>query len=222
MDYLSINGTIIENAIAGFNSFNVSGRNMPETELETVTVGSRDGDVFKAKRYAGRTLTVSYALIAATESELMRKFERLNAILDAEDAQIIFGDDPSVFYIGTKTGITEPQGAQIAMSGKIEFYCSNPYKYSVEEYDPDYHTIAEDGSYSLVNSQGGYIYDEAGNKITFDVPTFGINYNGTMPSYPRLTANVADILRSLITIRRSYSWGILRKQRARITNRTRR
>lgn len=191
MDYLSINGTIIENAIAGFNSFNVSGRNMPETEIETVTVGNRNGDVFKSKRYAGRTLTVSYALIAATESELMRKFERLNAILDAEEAQIIFGDDPTVFYIGTKTGITEPQGAQIAMSGKIEFYCSDPYKYSVEEYDPDYHTIAENGSYSLVNSQGGYIYDDAGNKITFDVPTFGINYNGTMPSYPRMTANVA-------------------------------
>lgn len=191
MNYLSINGTIVDNAIAGFHTFKVTGRNIPETELETVTVGNRNGDVYKRKRYTGRTLSVAYALVASTEYELKRKFERLNAILDAPEAKIIFGDDSGVYYIGTKTGITEPEGEKTAMAGKIDFYCSNPFKYSVEEYDPDYHTISENDAYSLVDSLGNYVTDSAGNKITFDVPTFGINYNGTMPSYPRLTANVA-------------------------------
>lgn len=193
MNYLSINGTIIENAIAGFHSFGIDGRYMPETELELAAVGNRDGDVFRGKRYAGRTLTVAFAMLADTPAQLHRKFERLNAILNQEEAKFIFGDDPDVYYIGTVQGLTEPEGAKTVVAGKIEIYCSNPYKYSVGEFVPDYHTIADgtdtEGSpiYALVDAEGNYIYNE-GQKLTFPVPTFGINYDGTMPAHPQLQA----------------------------------
>lgn len=190
MNYLSINGTKLENAIPGFHSFGITGINMPDTETSTVTVGNRDGVVFRGKRYNGRTINVSFALVCDTAIELIKRFEQLNSFLDQQQAKIILGDEPDVFYIGTKTGLTEPDGARNAMSGTISFLCADPYKYSVAEYTPDYLPLKEDGEYALVDINGHYVYDGSLNKIKFSVPTYGIKYSGTMPSFPTMTAEV--------------------------------
>lgn len=200
---ITINGNKIETMINGFHSFEVRGRKTVAPEIEAEQVGSRDGEIFKNKRYVGRQITVSYVLIADSAAELDHKFRQLNALLNVEQAMIIFDSEPDVFYVGTLSDIDEPQGGQIAMAGKMIFYCSDPYKYSINEYDPDFHTIAESGTddegnpitvYALVDNQGTYIRDESGNKIIFDSPTFGVDYDGTMPASPIITANVMSDL----------------------------
>lgn len=86
--------------------------------------------------------------------------------------------------------MTEPEGVKIAKGGTIEFYCADPFKYSVAEYEPDYAPILESGAYALKNSAGEYLKDASGNKLTFPSPTFAVDYGGTMPSRPVLGANI--------------------------------
>lgn len=167
-NYLSINGIKVEDEIAGFHSFNVQGRNIPETEIKTNANGSKDGNGYQYTRYNGRTLSVSYAIVANSETELHRKFEQLNAILDAEQCKIVFGDDPDVYYIGTKDGMTEPTGAPCAKSGIITFYCCDPFKYSVAEHE--------------IN----------GLQTIDDVNAFVVDYNGTMPARPTIEFKVTS------------------------------
>lgn len=163
---ITINGSRLEDVVAGFHSFEVKGRNVIAPDITTNTVGNRDGDVYQRKRFGGRTLSISYALIADSPAALKQKFRQLNALLDVEECQIVFGDEPDVFYIGTLSEIDEPDGATNAMSGTMQFYCCDPFKYSVEEFTAETQTIDEQQA-------------------------FVINYSGTMPSRPTITANVA-------------------------------
>lgn len=87
--YLSINGTIIEQAIEGFQSVRVKGRDMPQADVSVASIGTRDGDAYVSRRYAGRTITISFALVASTTTGLLEIFDVLNALLDAEQAEII-------------------------------------------------------------------------------------------------------------------------------------
>ena len=159
---LQINGEYIENLITGYRTLNVSGREALSPEVETYTTGIRDGSRQKGKRYPERILTITYQLIAESNEAFREAYNKLADILNVDNAELIFNDEQDKFYTGTPCTIGEVEPGRNAVVGEFEIICSDPFKYSVIEYEaePD-----------------------------LDEGSILIDYNGTYKAYPVLEAD---------------------------------
>ena len=63
---LKINGEYIENLVEGYRTLHALGREALSPELETYSVGVRDGEKLKSKRFPPRTIVVPYQIKAKT------------------------------------------------------------------------------------------------------------------------------------------------------------
>lgn len=126
------NGNYLENVIPGYRTLYVSGREIINTELTELEVGALDGARYRRKRYPSRTIVVGYQLIAEDNGAFRNAYNKLNALLDEEQATLIFADEPDKFFIGTKQGSSEVPTGKNAIASELEFYCADPFKYSVE------------------------------------------------------------------------------------------
>lgn len=163
---LKLNGEYIENQIEGYRTLYVAGREILSQELTTYETGVRDGSNLSYRRYPSRTITVGYQLIAEDNDAFREAYNKLNALLDVEDAEMIFADEPDKFFRGTPSGAGDVDPGKNAVKGEIEFTCTDPFKYSVEEYEAS--PVADDGT------------------------TFVIEYEGTQKSYPTFEVSFAD------------------------------
>lgn len=150
---LMVNGEYIENLIPGYRTLNVAGRESLSPELETFTTGSRDGSTVKSKRYPERIITITYQLICKTNEAFREAFNTLGKVLSVEDAELIFNDEQDKYFIGTPYTIEEVEPGSNAVVGKFEILCTDPFKYSVYEYEAE--ADLEDGSI-LVDYNGTY------------------------------------------------------------------
>ena len=156
---LNFNGVFLENEIDGYRTLNVTGREALESEIDAIETKARHGARYRSRRHLPRIITVNYQLSANTPLELMEKFNKLNFILDAEEATLIFNDEPDKFFIGTRQNLKPPKEGVLCTRGEIEFHCADPFKYSVKEYE----------------------IKEEGNAIS----TISTIYNGTVPNPPK-------------------------------------
>ena len=158
---LSINGEFIENIIPGYRTLNVQGREALSPEVVSFTTGAMDGSRLKSKRYPERILVVTYQLVAESNEAFREAYNLLGAILNVEEAELIFNDEADKFFIGTPCTIDAVPPGRNAVVGKFEILCTDPFKYSVAEYDaePD-----------------------------LNKSSILINYNGTYKSFPTLEA----------------------------------
>lgn len=157
---LQINGQYIENLIDGYRTLGVVGREALSPELSYYETGVRDGSTLQSKRYPARIIIVSYQLIAKSNEAFREAYNKLGKILNVENAQLIFNDEPDKFYTGTPSTIGEVEPGRNVVVGEIEILCTDPFKYSVEEYEVE----ADSDS------------------------TFLIDYKGTYKSYPKVQA----------------------------------
>ena len=153
---LNFNGVFLENEIDGYRTLNVTGREALESEIDAIETKARHGARYRSRRHLPRVITVNYQLSAKNATELMAKFNRLNHILDAEEATLIFNDESDKFFIGTRQALKQPKAGAITTKGEIEFYCADPFKYSVKEYE----VTEKDGAIKTI-------------------------YNGTVPNPPK-------------------------------------
>lgn len=130
---MSINGTYIENEIEGYRTLTVTGRELLESEITDRQIGNSDGTEFQYKRDVPRVITVSFALKSDTPEEFREKFNKLNQILNQEEARLVFYDEPDKYFVGTKSTVDEVSGGQLSVTGKFDIYCSDPYKHSAVE-----------------------------------------------------------------------------------------
>jgi len=158
---LNLNGVWLDNELEGFKTLSATGRELIESEIETYVIGNMNGNVFKSKRTPSRIITVEYLLRASNLEQLRKKFNQLNAFLAVEQSTLIFNDEADKFFVGTKEKVSRGIVGTNSYVGEIEFYCTDPFKYSVNKY------VA-----SLVDD------------------TFLINYDGTEKSYPTLEAKM--------------------------------
>ena len=88
---LKINGEYIEDLIPGYLTLYTSGRELLECEIATQVIGNKDGADYRGKRYPSRTITVGYQLCTSSEKEFREAYNKLNRVLNVEQAQLIFG-----------------------------------------------------------------------------------------------------------------------------------
>lgn len=157
---LQINGEYIENIISGYRTLYVSGREALSPELATLETGIRNGSMLQSKRYPARTIIVGYKLEADSNKAFRDAYNQLNSILNVEEAELIFADEQDKYFIGTPSNFSDVGPGRNIVTGEIEFLCTDPFKYSVKEYEVS--PSADDNS------------------------TFVVDYNGTFPSFPDL------------------------------------
>ena len=158
---LKINGEYIENLIEGYRTLTVEGREALSPEVATYETGIRDGSTMKGKRYPARVIRITYQLIAASNEAFREAYNKLAAVLDVEDAELIFDDEPDKFFKGTPCLIGEVAPGRNAVVGEFEILCLDPFKYSVMEYE----ARPVEGTSSIL-----------------------LDYNGTYKSFPTLRA----------------------------------
>lgn len=163
---LKLNGEYIENQIDGYRTLYVTGREILSQELSTYEAGIRNGSELSNRRYPARTIIVGYQLIAKDNEAFRDAYNTLNALLDVQDAEMIFADEPDKFFRGTPSGAGDVDPGRNAVTGEIEFTCTDPFKYSVIEYEVS--PSADDGT------------------------TFIIDYHGTQKSYPKFEVAFAE------------------------------
>ena len=151
---LKINGEYIENIIDGYRTLTVSGREALSPEITTFETGVRDGSTLQSKRFPARRLLIKYQLVAKSNEEFREAFNKLGSILNVEDAELIFNDEQDKFFIGTPSNISEVEPGSNSVIGEFEITCTDPFKYSVEEYEVE--PTLDDGMSFLVDYKGTY------------------------------------------------------------------
>ena len=157
---MQFDGKWIETEVPGYRTLYVSGRETISAEITDTVIGAADGSLYERRRYEPRTLIVGYQLIAKDNDAFCEAFNKLNGILNTEQAQISFNDELDKYYIGTKTKLDDIPSGVNAVTGEIEIYCADPFKYSMTEFT------------AKPNSNG----------------VIEVNYDGTYPSYPAMDA----------------------------------
>lgn len=170
---VSINGTYLETIISGYRTLYVKGRESLATELDTYGVGTADGERVKGRRYPARVLTVGFQLLADTDAEFRARFNQLNNILSAGEADFIFNDEADKFFTGYAVMDAEVEAGRNNVTGEWKIYCAYPFKRSIA-----LTTLSSD--------------DETGVVIDENSATFTFNYDGTAPAKPILRATFAS------------------------------
>lgn len=150
---MMINGQYIEDLISGYRTLRVSGREALSPDVGEIEVGIRDGSALEKKRYPSRILIVEYQLIAESNEAFREAFNQLGKILDVKDAELIFNDEQDKFFVGTPCVIDSVAPGLNAVVGKFEILCTDPFKYSVIEYEA---TTSMDDTSILIDYQGTY------------------------------------------------------------------
>ena len=125
---LKLNGQYIEDQIAGYRTLNVAGREALSPDVATYNTGIRDGSKAKGKRYPERIITVKYQIIAESNEAFREAFNKLGRILDVENAELIFEDEPDKFFVGTPCAVSEVEPGRNAVVGEFEILCADPFK----------------------------------------------------------------------------------------------
>ena len=159
---MTVNGTYLESVISGYRTLTVEGRETLSLDIETINTNIRNGAKYKRRRIASRTIFVNFAIKDTTPEGFAAKFNTLKQYLyGIEEARLIFDDEPDKFFTGTFRTVTATYTG-LTSTGRIEILCPDPFKYSLTEY--------------TANAVNGEI---------------SVNYGGTYPAHPVLTAQSA-------------------------------
>ena len=135
---VSVNGNYLEDTVRGYRTSSVTGRNAITIDVTETTIGNSNGSRYRRKRDESRDLTVSFALVGATEADVHMLSRLLQKTLNDPESKFIFADEPTMYWIGTVSGFTEEwqNGAGSdykAMTGEFTIRCSDPYRHSTTD-----------------------------------------------------------------------------------------
>ena len=128
---VSIGGVVLENEIDGYRTLFVKGRESLSAEIKSTERGA-DGSVYHGKRYPERVITVGFQMLAKTDADYRNKFNKLAQLLNVEQAEIIFNDEPDKYFVGTPGEVGEIEPGRNKVTGEFQIVCADPFKYSVD------------------------------------------------------------------------------------------
>lgn len=154
-----INGTFLEDMVSGYHTLNAKGKWTIAKELITAETSIRSGSIFMNSRYPTREIEIEYLLDGTGWESLQASFTELMAVLEVENAEIIFNGEADKFVRGYFVMGDSVDETVWTRHGTFKIVCLDPFKYSVTEYEE-----------TAVNG------------------AFSVTYNGTYKSYPTLLA----------------------------------
>lgn len=154
---MSVNGVYLEQAVTGYRTSSVTGRDDLSSDIDENEIGYTNGARYRKKKDLSRDIMVNYALVTDDIDSHTKAVNKLKSILHDENIKFIFKDEENVFYIGNVTNISTGRldaggSGVIASAGQISIHCSDPYKYSVEEFEVE--PTLDDGLTFLIDYKG--------------------------------------------------------------------
>jgi len=161
---MQVNGQYLETLVSGYRTLTVEGREELDLDVINAEIDTSDGGRYLRRKIKSRVLSVRFAVEDSTPEGFAVKFKALKAELyKIKESQIIFTDEPNIYFAGTFRKITAEYIGHTVAQGVIEISCADPFKYSVTE-----------------------------TTITAVNGTITATYNGTYPAHPKLTAQSAE------------------------------
>lgn len=174
---VSINGTYLETIVDGYRTLYVKGRESLGVNLNTYSVGTADGERLKNRRYPARTLTVGFQLLCDNAEDFRARFNQLNSILSANEADFIFNDERDKYFTGHAIMDAQVDEGTNNVTGEWKIYCAYPFKRSTEV--------------KTLSSNDAEVATVEGNTATFH-----FEYGGVMPAKPLLRIKFNDTVDS--------------------------
>lgn len=165
---VQINGQWLENAVSGYRTLNVSGREIVDVKIQDTSYVTKNGSYFIGEKIEPRILKITYQLLADTASDYRNAFNQLLGILHSGELTIIFNDEDDKYFKGYLYSMEEPNAGSNKITGSFSIYCPDPLKYSIEE------TVVE---VTPATSE-----------------TVEINYAGTEKCYPKIEVDANSVL----------------------------
>ena len=135
MDYCSLtfNGTLLDQAIEGYITANVSGRGLLNRSASIVDIPGRDGAHVTESRLGPRRIQVFYILKAPNSKMFLERIQQLHDLLSSDaDVLFKFGDEAYHRY-GRLIEASDPPRDQLEGQGSFTILCADPYRYKAEE-----------------------------------------------------------------------------------------
>lgn len=130
---LLIGGKAIEDSIDGYQTLTVSGRGPLGFSINADDVDGMDGKHFVDAFFPERVIKVVYRLNAASPTEMIEKQDKLAAILNAQQFDFTFRDQPDWHFIGTVSDTEDPEEGRLDAKGSFTITVSDPHKYSADK-----------------------------------------------------------------------------------------
>lgn len=128
---MKYNGVYLEDEIPGYRTLYVQGRELMESGVRDQQTSGIDGSIYYGKNYPPRTIIVGYQLIADSNAAFRSAYNKMNQILDVEQVQVIFADEPDKYFVGTKVGNADLNPGRNAIVSELKIYCPDPRKHAV-------------------------------------------------------------------------------------------
>ncbi len=135
IEAISINGNYIEDLIPGYKTIKTLGREALTASLNTTTIDTVNGEVFRSSRYPVRVINVDYLIKAGDLTEVREKLTTLNEILCPNKHEFVFNDEEDKIYTGIPTISSDATDLRNGVTGKYQIHCMNPLKQSVFEHE---------------------------------------------------------------------------------------
>lgn len=210
---LCFGGAYIENMVPGYRTLYTAGREGGEREISQTESSDRDGARFRSVRRKPREIRVGFQINSKNARDYVGKFNALKKLLQQEERQMIFHDEPDKFYTGTLTDIAVEETGDLCVTGELVFVCSDPYKYAVEEravtapatngravievyYNGTVDAYPVLRTTTRANTESLLYSDDAGNMVAVGTPDAG--NAGLSRGTRNLTANANSLLNSSI------------------------
>lgn len=173
-----------------------------------IVIPGRDGTfVFPYKKRDNKTHIARFTYSAASMADIRQKERQIGAWLSAQEAPLIFDDEPDIVYLATAYAETIPTEDGFARSVDIEFVCQ-PFGFATEEEGVERYITgahqesidyigtqliglgSQQGSFFVVEIEGSFTSIQASindTTISFDAALTGgkitiDNTNGTIES----------------------------------------
>ncbi|CAH1856717.1 distal tail protein Dit [Convivina praedatoris] len=128
VESLTFSGHNLDDEIAEFHTVNVDGRDNYTRKLQVAdTFG--DGDFFLNSQLDHNVVTVGFFLIADTTAKFNSAFTRLKYLLQGDEKEFYFDDEPEFVRVGTVTKLTNTEPGSLSVKGTIEITMSDPYRH---------------------------------------------------------------------------------------------
>lgn len=121
---IKFDGKWLEAQVPGFQVISVSGRELMSYDVNEKKIPGIDGASYTGSEIGSRDIEVTYRLCAPMLEARQIRMNKLNSLLKAREAQLIFADELDKYFIASSA---EADGS------KIVFHCSDPFKYSTTE-----------------------------------------------------------------------------------------
>ncbi|MGQ2227094.1 distal tail protein Dit [Fructobacillus fructosus] len=196
VESLTFNGINLESEIDEFRTVSVDGRDNYSRKLST-SDSFGDGEFFLRSKIEKNTISVVFFLIAETTEQFNRAFTRLKLLLQGDEKEFYFADEPEFTRIGTVTKLTNGEPGSLSVKGTIEITMSDPYRHGQTKtidgqnvvYINDPQLTYRQNVDSIVVNVG----ESSTNEILLTIGNdWRLKMNGSFPSSSTIVLNIND------------------------------